>query len=82
MEMNKTRSWPKRDTYQGATQGDLEGGVPEGTGTMIFANFPFTGDMYEGEFENGKRHGPGMYIFANQVRYQINEQTRKKRPLI
>ena len=41
-------------------QGDVENGVPNGLGIMIYPN----GDKYIGEWEDGKKHGEGTETYS------------------
>ena len=46
-------------------QGDVENGVPNGLGFLIFPN----GDKYVGEFKDGKIHGQGTYTSPHGTKY-------------
>ena len=46
--------------YEGTYEGDVDGGVPHGVGTMQYLN----GSQYTGEWQQGKRHGVGVFLFG------------------
>jgi hypothetical protein len=62
-DLARTKAWPKTDAYSG--ERDAAGRYHGANGELIFANFPFTGDAYTGQFEGGRMHGAGTYLSAN-----------------
>lgn len=53
------------DYERGRYTGPIQGGEPNGRGTMRLNN----GDRYEGEFKEGLFHGRGTYIWSDGGRY-------------
>ena len=46
-------------------KGEVENGVPNGLGVLIFTN----GNKYVGEFKDGKEHGQGTFTYPNGEKY-------------
>ena len=46
-------------------EGDVENGVPNGLGVLIFPS----GEKYVGEWKNGERHGQGTFTHPNGYKY-------------
>ena len=44
-------------------------GKAEGKGVYTFANDPWKGNKYDGEWKNGKKEGKGVYTFSNGEKY-------------
>ncbi|MDB3917728.1 cytoplasmic protein [bacterium] len=54
-----------KDTHT-VYQGEVENGVPNGLGVMIFPS----GGKYVGSWENGKMNGKGTYTWSNGEKYE------------
>ncbi|KAL9188867.1 hypothetical protein ACHAXT_011357 [Thalassiosira profunda] len=51
--------------HNGVYEGEIQDGVPHGTGKLEFDN----GDVYDGEWKDGNRHRKGIYRFADGELY-------------
>ncbi len=57
--------WFSSGQSNGAFEGDMKAGRPEGRGIQTYGS----GDRVEGEFHDGRVEGKGAYVFANGDRY-------------
>jgi S1-C subfamily serine protease len=61
-----TREAQVSKTHDGGKYvGELKDGLPNGRGTLIYAN----GNTYVGEFKDGNKHGQGKYSYVNGDKY-------------
>jgi len=55
-----------KNLTNGKYEGDIENGIPNGMGKVIFNN----GDMYEGEWIDGQLNGQGIFISNGGGKYE------------